>query len=242
MKKDTVVILHGWGLSGKTFAPLIAELQKRGFRALAPDLPGFGGAPAPAYVWRLRDYVRFLERYLQKRRIGKPILIGHSFGGRVALKFSQLHPTSVSALILTGTPGFTPVPKKKLLLFVALAKIGRLIFSLPPLHLMRDQVRRWYYYVVGARDFFRAEGVMRDIFKTIVQEELVGAMQEVKVPCLLLWGEYDIIVPLPIAERMEDVIPKAKLIVVPEADHGVPFKQPLIFANYVELYFTEQVK
>ncbi|MBI3343165.1 alpha/beta hydrolase, partial [Candidatus Gottesmanbacteria bacterium] len=139
-------------------------------------------------------------------------------------------------LILSGTPGFTPIPKKKLLLFIALAKVGKLLFSIPPLNLVQDAVRRWYYYVVGAREFFRAEGAMRETFKNIVKEDLVRSMEAVDIPTLLLWGELDIIVPVSIAQRMHQVIAGSELVVIPEADHGVPFKQPEVFASYVERF------
>ncbi len=234
--KSPIVILHGWGLSGKTFTPLAESLKKQGFRVYAPDLPGFGESKIPGSPLTLVDYAQFLDEYLTKNRIQQPIFIGHSFGGRVSLKYNQLHPKHVRVLILSGTPGFTPIPKKKLLLFIALAKVGKLLFSIPPLNLVQDAVRRWYYYVVGAREFFRAEGTMRETFKSIVREDLVAAMEVVDIPTLLLWGEYDIIVPVSIAERMHQVIAGSELIVIPEADHGVPFKQPEVFASYVERF------
>lgn len=236
MKKQTIVILHGWGLSGKSFEPLVAALAAHGYKAVAPDMPGFGKEAAPSYPWKLRDYARFLDEYLTSRRIKNPVFIGHSFGGRVTLKYLQIHPTEASAVILTGTPGFTPIPRKKLFLFILLAKIGGLIFLLPPLNLFSDWVRRWYYYAVGAKDFFRAEGSMRETFKHIVQEELVSAMQSVTIPTMLLWGEYDIIVPPVIAQRMKDVLPNATLHIIPEADHGVPFKNPDVFVSYVDRF------
>ncbi len=234
--RSPIVILHGWGLSGKTFGPLAAALTKRGYRVWSPDLPGFGDSTTPEKPLTLADYVRFLEEYLKKHRIEKPIFIGHSFGGRVSLKYNELHPNHVRALILSGTPGFTPIPKKKLLLFITLAKIGKFLFAIPPLHLVQDAVRRWYYYFVGAKEFFRAEGAMRETFKNIVNEDLVTAMEAVDIPTLLLWGEYDIIIPVSIAQRMHQVIVGSEVIVLPEADHGVPFKQPEVFASYIERF------
>lgn len=234
--RPPIVILHGWGLSGKTFLPLAETLKKHGHRVYAPDLPGFGETEMSKLPLTLTDYTRFLDEYIKKNHIEHPILIGHSFGGRVSLKYNELHPKSVRALILSGTPGFTPIPKKKLVLFIILAKIGKILFTIPPLNLIQDSVRRWYYYFVGAKEFFRAEGSMRETFKNIVKEDLVTAMEAVDNPTLLLWGEYDIIVPLPIAERMHQVIAGSDLVVIPEADHGVPFKQPEVFASYVERF------
>lgn len=234
MKHHTpIVILHGWGLSGATFLPLAQRLKKLGCRVFAPDLPGFGESEMPARPLTLTDYAQFLEGYLKKHAIVQPILIGHSFGGRVSLKYNELYPNRVRALILSGTPGFTPIPKKKLIFFITLAKIGGFLFSIPPLSLVQDTVRRWYYYVVGAKEFFRAEGAMRETFKRIVREDLVSSMQAITIPTLLLWGEYDIIVPPSIAERMHRLIVNSEFIIIPEANHGVPYKQPETFTSYV---------
>jgi len=234
MRITDIVILHGWNLSGSRFAGLAEVLRKRKYRVFTPDFPGFGQEEAPKRPWHVVDYAEFLHRYIQGHGITRPVLIGHSFGGRVALKFAQLYPSSVRALILSGTPGFSPVPKKKMFVFLLIAKIGGFLFSIPPLTLFSDWARRWLYYVAGAREFMRAEGSMRQTFKNIVQDNLVSAMESVRVPCLLLWGEYDVIVPVTIARRMQEAIMHAKLTIIPEKDHGVPFKDADVFAQYAD--------
>jgi len=231
--------LHGWNLSGSCFIKLAKALRTRGYRVFAPDLPGFGTEPAPKRAWHVVDYAEFIRQYVLKKQISHPLFIGHSFGGRVSLKYAQVYPKDVRGLILTGTPGFSPIPKKKLFIFFIIAKVGGLVFSIPPLHLLSDIVRRWLYYVAGAREFLRAEGAMRETFKYIVQDNLVGAMESIRVPCLLLWGEYDVIVPVAIARKMQEVIFGATLKIIPETDHGVPFKEPEIFTQYVERFLKK---
>ena len=236
MKKFDIIILHGWGLSGRTFIPLRKELLKKGYQVYVPDLPGFGKSDIPKYPLTLRDYAKFLYEYLDIHHIKAPILIGHSFGGRVALMFNQLYPKSVRALILSGTPGYTPIPKKKLEFFIFLAKAGGMIFQIPPFSLFQNYVRRWYYYAVGAKDFFRAEGSMRQTFKNIVRDSLVNAMESVTVPTLLVWGQLDIIVPTAIAVRMHTKMKTSELIIIPGSDHGVLYKQPEMFVSAVSKF------
>ncbi len=237
-QKQSILILHGWGLSGEKYQPLQELLQKKGYLVCAPDLPGFGKSETPQKPFNVENYTQFLLTYIEKNRIHLPIVIGHSFGGRVALRFAEMHPNKIKALILTGTPGFTPIPKHKLALFILLAKIGKTLFSLPPLSLFQDFIRRWYYYAVGAKDFFRAEGTMRETFKRVVRQDLVSSMETLTIPCLLIWGEYDIIVPISIAEKMKRVMPQSELIVIPEADHGVPFKEPQVFLQYITRFIA----
>lgn len=232
--KPSIIILHGWGLSKKTFEPLMNEFHSRGHNVYALDFPGFGEEKSPTKPYKLSDYAEFLYAFLEKEQIKYPILIGHSFGGRVALRFSTLYPKSVRALILTGAPGYTPVSRKKLLLFITIAKIGKSVLSLPTLSFLSDTLRKYYYYIVGAREFYRAEGTMRETFKNIVSELLVEDMKQVKVSTLLLWGELDIIVPVNIAIRMRDTIKGSTLEIIEGEGHGVPFKKPKLFTDKVE--------
>ena len=240
-KKRDIVILHGWNLSGSRFAPLADVFVSHGYRVFTPDFPGFGLEKPPSRPWHVVDYAELLSEYFKRERITRPVIIGHSFGGRVALKYLELYPEGGSALVLSGTPGFSPVPKKKLLFFLLISKVGSIVFSIPPLSLFKDWARRVLYYIAGSREFVRAEGVKKDTFKHIVSDSLVSAMQSIRVPTLFIWGEYDVIVPVSIARQMTEVIVHAKLVVIPEADHGVPFREPLVFFGYVERFLESLV-
>lgn len=233
MKTTPIVILHGWGLSQKRFEPLTQKLRTSGYQVYSFDFPGFGESGIPKDPMKLADYAAFLADYLAKHKIQKPILLGHSFGGRVALKFQEVFPGFTKALVLTGTPGFTPTPRRRLMLFIAIAKVGKFIFSLPGISYIQDNVRRWYYYLVGAREFYRAEGAMRETFKNIVAEPLEKPMKAVRVPTLLVWGELDQITPVWIAKKMHEAIANSKLIIIPEANHGVPYRDPALFIKAI---------
>ena len=80
---------------------------------------------------------------------------------------------------------------------------------------------------------------MRDIFKLVVQEELVSSMLCVSCPCLLVWGADDIIVPVSVASRMEHIIEGAKLVTVPSSDHGLPYKKAGEFATTVDGFLRQ---
>lgn len=228
-EKQTVIILHGWGLSGRVYQPLTRLLAEHGFRIYSPDLPGFGKSKQPPYVWGIKEYAKHLHLFIVGHQLKKPILLGHSFGGRVALMYNYIYPEGAKALILTGTPGYSSVPKSKRFLAMWLAKVGRFTLSLLPMGEYRRLFQRLFYRLVGARDFYRANDLMGEVFKTVVQEPLDDYMRSIRCPCLLIWGGKDSVVPQNIAGKMARIIPKAQLVVVPEADHGLPFKQPVIF-------------
>lgn len=231
-----ILILHGWNLSGSRYDTLKKILTRRGYRVFAPDFPGFGTEPAPSFPWHVTDYAQFLKAYIKRHGIKNPILIGHSFGGRVALAYLAAHPGASRMLVLTGTPGFSPVAAGKVRFFLALAKIGAALFTLPILSRCADAARKLLYRAAGAREFYRAQGTMRQTFKYIVSDDLLAAMQSVRVACHLIWGADDTVVPLSVAKRMQDVIPGASLTVIPATDHSVPFANPDAFYAAIARY------
>lgn len=233
MKSHDVLILHGWNLSGDRFRSLQDKISKKGYRVFSPDFPGFGNTPALTEPWHIRDYADFLKQYIEAHRIKNPIIIGHSFGGRVALSYVQKNPKGAYTLILTGTPGFSPVPAKKMLFFLIIAKMGGLFFALPLISKCADVARRLLYRAAGAHEFYRAEGSMRQTFKYTVQDNLENAMRAVSIPCMLVWGEMDTIVPVAIARKMNETISGSTLTIIPNASHGVPFMNPDAFMKAI---------
>lgn len=231
--KPTIVILHGWGLSKKRFSPLISELEILGYTVYAPDFPGFGESSAPDKPYYLNDYVTFLSDMLQKKQIRNPIFIAHSFGGRVALRYCRMNQNNVRTLILTGTPGFSPVLNIKRLFLITLAKIGKLLFSIPVFSSFMTVFRKKYYSMVGANEYNTARGTMKDTFKNIVSESLINDMKLIDVPTFLVWGQEDHMVPITIAKRMNATIHNSHLLIIPNANHGVPYNQPKIFVEAI---------
>ncbi len=234
-----IVILHGWNLNAEKFKPLEEELEKRGYQVFCFDLPGFGQSNIPDKPLTLSDYVSYIENFLKKKKIPKIILIGHSFGGRISIKFAAKNPGLLKALILTGAPGLNPVPKIKILFFLILSKVGNWLFSIPLLSYFKNIARAFLYKAAKATDFYNSHPSMRQTFKNIVLEELSQYLRQIKTPTLLIWGEEDQIVPIGIAQKMNKLIKKSQLVIIPNARHGVPWTNSKEFTNKVEVFLNE---
>lgn len=236
-----ILILHGWNLNAEKFQPLTRELKENGYTVEAIDLPGFGSSNRPNKPYYLSDYVNFVDNYIASKKWKEVIIIGHSFGGRVSLKLASLNPQYLKALILTGTPGYNPVSKYKIVFFVTLAKIGNTIFSLPLLNIIQEQARRLLYKTARANDFYNTDKNMRDTFKNIVNENLEQYVSKISVPTLLIWGENDQITPLWIGKKMEKVMNNGKLEIVSNARHGVPWTHPKEFVQYTKDFLNKKI-
>jgi pimeloyl-ACP methyl ester carboxylesterase len=229
MKKYPIIILHGWNLDGEKFRPLVQVLEKCNFRTYAPDLPGFGSRRQLRNSYTLENYVNFLEDFNLKNKLNKIILIGHSFGGRVAIKYSAIHPENIKLLVLTGVPGYVPVKKIKIVVFYLLSKIGKFIFNFPIICNYSTFFRNLLYRVARASDYNNSQGFLRETFINVIRENLETPMKNIRVPTILIWGENDKTVPVFIAEKMHKTIEKSKLKIIKYENHKVPYKSPKHF-------------
>lgn len=206
-----VLALHGWARSGDDFARVVA-----GTDALAVHLPGFGRTPEPPSAWGSVEYADHLAETLRAAdgAVATPlVVVGHSFGGRVAVRLAARHPELVRALVLTGVPlvRATPPPQPRWTLRVA--KRLRAAGLLPASVVERLRRRG------GSADYNAAQGVMRDVLVRVVSEDYREDLARVAVPVDMVWGEADDAAPLAGVRLAADLLPDARLEVVPGAGH-----------------------
>lgn len=240
MRSYPILILHGWNLNGKKYSPLIKALKAKNFTVYAPDLPGFGkNAKLLKKPLTLEDYVDYVVNFLRDNHIIKPIIIGHSFGGRIAIKLAFQYPNKIKALILSGTPAILLEPRAKIYLLMVIAKLGGGIFSLPGLNLFKNFVRKLFYKIIGSWDYYRTQGRMRETFKNIIREDLETYLPKLEVPSLVIWGEKDSQVPVSIGKKIAKRISKADWLILKGGQHGIPYEKPAEFAEAVVAFATK---
>jgi pimeloyl-ACP methyl ester carboxylesterase len=102
-----IVLLHGWALAHHTYRGVLQSLAAAGWRVVAPALPGFGGTPGlPGSEFSLAGYANWLAEFLREVGVDEEaVLIGHSFGGGVAIRTAHDHPELVRSLVLVNSIG-----------------------------------------------------------------------------------------------------------------------------------------
>ncbi len=218
---DAVVLLHGWGTSSQSLDPVAAWLLPA-FRVVSVDLPGFGWSQAPPAAWGTAEYAAHVRQLLTVLGIERAALLGHSFGGRVALQLASRHPELVARLVLVASAGVRPPRGPRYYLRVGTTKALRLMLSLPGLRgVGARRLERWRA-TAGSRDY-RAAGRMRPTLVKVVNEDLRPILPAVQAPTLILWGDQDQEVPRSAMDVMTASIPGARLTVFPGAGH-FPFQ------------------
>ena len=107
----TLVFLHGWGQNIEMMFPLAKPFLQK-YNCLLIDLPGFGKSNEPPYPWSLDDYADMLNELLKKLNIKKVIIIGHSFGGKIALVYALKY--NVEKLVILAAPFMQKIKKPTL--------------------------------------------------------------------------------------------------------------------------------
>ncbi|MBI2430688.1 MAG: alpha/beta hydrolase [Candidatus Levybacteria bacterium] len=232
MKKNPVIILHGWGLHGGAYHQLIKLLTGKGHRVYAPDLPGFGSEPLVNKIMTLDDYVNFLHFFIKKHKITSPVIIGHSFGGRVAIKYCWQIPQEVSKLIITGVPVIRRDTIKMKLAYI-MAVVGGLVLKTFPLK-VQQAMRKLLYRLIGEWDYYRA-GPLKQVFKNIISEQLIEYVKNLQVPVILVWGREDRITPCSDVEKIKRLIPGARSVIIPNTGHKLPYLNPGKFFEAIQI-------
>ncbi|HML01160.1 MAG TPA: alpha/beta hydrolase [Acidimicrobiales bacterium] len=241
-----VVALHGWGRTHADFARVFGPPSDP-LDVLALDLPGFGATPPPAEPWGSADYAAALERLFDApdggtangtansaakgNAVASPssvrapvVVVGHSFGGRVAVQLAATRPELVAGLVLTGVP-LLPAPGRRRrppigYRVVRAARRARLVGEEP-----LERARRRY----GSTDYVNAQGVMRGVLVKVLGErydEQLEKLQQLPGPVELVWSDDDTEAPMAVAEQVVGRLPRAVLTRCGPVGHLTPLTAP----------------
>lgn len=226
-----VLLLHGWGVSHESFASL-APLLAEQFQVLRLDLPGFGWSPPPPAAWGTAEYRDHVAAFLDGLDIARAAVLGHSFGGRIAIRLAAEQPARVARLVLVASAGIRPRRGWRYHARVGTTKLLKAACRLPLAGGWgRRLLERWTGRV-GSRDY-RNAGPMRPTLVRVVNEDLAPLLPAVQAPTLICWGDQDREVGREAMEAMRAGIPDARLVVFPGAGHFPFAERPAEFAGHV---------
>ena len=234
-----LLLLHGWGCNTTTFNAIRPFLEAR-FRVLTVDFAGFGQSDEPREVWGVEEYTRSIEALAKAEGVENPILIGHSFGGRVSIVYSSRNKTQ--KVILVDAAGVKP---RRSLSYYRKVYTFKLLKRILPLMVGRkraNEIIEARRAKAGSSDYNQATPMMRAILSKCVNEDLCHLMPKIEAPTLLFWGEQDTATPLADAKRMKKLIPDAGLVTVAGAGHFSFLENTPLFLRVVESFLQKEIK
>lgn len=216
-----LIFLHGWGHSAALWNPIAEKLSRYGV-VETWDLPGFGGEPLVSAEWGISEYAEWVEKKIGTQ--SGVVLIGHSFGGRIASLVASRRPRWLRALVLIGAPSiYRPSMMIRTKSFVA-----RLMKPIVPTALRRRLVPE------DLRD--AEDGGVGRVFRHAVTNDQTTSLPKIAVPTLLLWGENDDAAPVVLAREIHDLIPGSILTILPNIGHNVHIENPILTYGALERF------
>lgn len=251
-----IIILSGWKVPSEKYAQLKSILESRNFNVYVPDLPGFGKSALKKESFTLDDYADFLHSYIKNHRLGNVVIVAHSFGGRMIVKylhkykqslrfsaspailkqsFSSNKKNSIKGIVLCGTP----LVKEKLTVRKIVGKniiyfASKASFILP--NEMRANLRKHLrflaYRLIREYDYYKA-GNLKKTLVNVLSDDPERYITDIKVPTFILWGEDDQVTPVSIAKELHKLIKNCQLVIIPQATHKLPYEKPDLFAEEI---------
>ncbi len=219
-----VVFLHGWARRGRDFAAVQQRLAARGWSSVALDLPGFGSSPPPSVAGGARYYATLVAPVLAE--LASPVvLVGHSFGGRIATVIAAQHAEHLRAVVLCGAPLLrTQAPTRPPWRYRALRSLHRRGWVSDE---RLEAAKRRY----GSSDYRASSGIIRDVLVATVAEGYEDELRRLRIPVTFVWGELDGEAPVAVARLADELVPpslapRARVRVLGGVGHLVPLEDP----------------
>lgn len=216
-----IIFLHGWG-SHKNLMKHAFGSHMSAFRHIYIDMPGFGNSTCNM-VLSTEDYANILESFISVIDASKQVILGHSFGGKVA---TLLNP---ELLVLVASAGIL-VPKP--------FKIRAKIFLFKLLKFSGLSALRRFFVAPDAQGLSEP---MYETFKQVVNEDFSDKFRAFKGETLLCWGRQDTATPLWTAEKIIEILPKSRLVEY-DGDHYFFLEQGGSVAKEIEKTFLKRLE
>lgn len=234
-KGKDLILIHGWGADVSNFWPIIDYL-KDSFTLWLLDLPGFGRSDLPKKQFAISDFAQIISGFIKKNNLKKPAVFGHSYGGKVSIKFASLYPNLIDKLILEGASGIRSQKTLLQILIFPVVKIANLLLpnigNYQVIGNYRERIRTKLYKKLESD--YKDAGNMKDIFVNTLKEDLTDDLKKIQVETLLIWGENDRAVPLKYGKKMYQLIKNSKLVVLENIGHFPHIKWPERVAYFVK--------
>lgn len=212
-----LVFLHGWGGQIDSFK-FICKYLKFDFKALFIDFPPFGKSTQMDFAWTMFDYVELTLGIMREVNFIKPIVIGHSFGGRVATLLAS--GGYAGKLMLVDSAGLKP---KRTLKYKFKCMINKL------------KAKMDCKNIKGSKDYEALSPVMKKTFVNIVNTFLEKYANIINIPTYIFWGAKDRQTPLYMARRFNALIKGSELVIIKNAGHFAYLDDLNTFVNVLNL-------
>lgn len=230
--KKIILILPGWGNTRKTFQNIINNF-KQNYTIYIVDYPGFGNSPLPFTDLTIYDYAKAIRDFMVTEKIVNPILLVHSFGGRIATLLTGYYKEKIDKIVMIDVASIKPKKTLKQLLKQTLYKFLKKLTILAPKN-TRRKLKNKLLQKFGSSDYKTLPTCMQKTFQNIINEDLSLYLKKIKSETLLIWGNLDKDTPLKDGKKMNKHIKNSALIIYKNASHFSYLQYPHLTNNIIK--------
>lgn len=209
---EPVVFLHGWGCSSDVFKVVGRSISKK-YMVYLIDFPGFGKSTLSDYVIDVKMMASIIDGFFKAFRINNPVIIGHSYGGRVAAEYARYN-KNISKLVLIDSAGI------KRFSFIKFFKV-RLYKFKKWLYKITKRVMKYNELITrsGSSDYVSAGVIQKRMLIAAVNYNQKHAFKCINCETLLIWGSNDKSTPLKDGKLINRLIQNSSLVIIPNSGH-----------------------
>lgn len=216
----TILFLHGWSGSKDVWNTNIEALS-RYFDCVAVDLPGFGDSPELTRPWDIDDYVNLVNEVIDHLSLDSVVIVGKSFGGRIAIKLGAQESSKISKLILVAAAGVEEksiITKLAILLskFFKLLRLDKIVLNA---------------YRHNESDF------KWSLRKSVTNTKLDVIAKHIQLPTLIIWGEEDKVLPKKYGLKLARLINRSVLVYI-KGGHSAHKDNPQKFNETIVTFLS----
>lgn len=242
----TLIILHGWQSSKEKWQRVKEEIESADIKVAVPDIPGFKPATKLSKPWTLNDYLNWLKALTDnsslidiREEFSDIFLLGHSFGGRLAIKFAATYPEKLRGLILVSAAGVKREKNIFNLTFLAVAKFVQSVLKLLGFKKFEPFLRKMFYsYILRKTDYLKLSGHLRETMKNVLAEDITPLLEKISLPTLIVWGKKDKITPLKDAYLMKQKIQNSQLEILEKIGHSPHLENHQLLCQKVKSFLN----
>ncbi len=229
-KGEPLVMLPGWGADNTIYALLIPYLKKK-FKLYMLDLPGWGRSAAPPEIWGSEEYSDMVSSFINDVIGEKKIsILGHSFGGKVALLTITKNEKIQRAIIISAS-GIRLALSPNKSMKVRFYKLAKKILPQNMVEELQDKF--------GSDDYKNSKGIMRKILVKVVNEDIREKITNITIPVLLLWGESDTATPVKAGAIMHEKLKNSVFITIDNTGHFPFLDNPKLISDYILEFYKD---
>lgn len=227
-RHSVLLILHGWRNSSVNWQEMVHNLPDT-HRVIALDMPAFGSTFALPGEPSVVEYADFVHKFILKLKLKKVTLLGHSFGGQVAVDFSLRFASDLEKLILVS-PACIRSTKPKLKSKVA--SVAKPIVKKLP-----KSLQDYFLRFMASSDYLKSTTEQRQVLNRILKVDYSHLVSNISHKTFIIWGTEDTTIPNS-SKFLAENISKSALIPMYGVDHNPQATAPLKLAKIISKCLT----